>query len=97
MNLHYYYDGFWKAGGRVPVLVDLSSYKVESINKIFDSQEKKILDLGCGDGRTGSAFVGRDDVCGIDFLEKAAEEARKKGPKRRSGTLLRNFRSTARN
>jgi ubiquinone/menaquinone biosynthesis C-methylase UbiE len=87
VNLHDYYEGFWKGGGYDSVKVDLSPYQVESINKIFDSHGKKVLDLGCGDGRIGAAFLKDHDIYGIDFSEKAVEEARKKGIKAQVGDV----------
>ncbi len=78
MNLHDYYDNFWKRGGYPPNAADIWSCKTERIGRIRD---KKVLDIGCGDGRLGSLFVGRNNVQGIDFSEKAVEDARKKGIK----------------
>ena len=43
---------------------------------------KKVLDLGCYDGRHSKLFLkGNNDVYGVEILKKPAEAARKKGIK----------------
>lgn len=87
MDLRNYYENLWKGGGYPPMTADLCSYEATCLNKELDVRGKKILDLGCGDGRTGSALVSHNDVYGIDLSEKAVEEAKKKGVKAQVGDV----------
>jgi ubiquinone/menaquinone biosynthesis C-methylase UbiE len=84
MNLNNYYNDLWKRGGYPSDTADIWSFKTERMSRIHG---KKVLDIGCGNGRLGSLLVTDNDVEGIDFSEKAVEEARKKGVKARVGDV----------
>jgi SAM-dependent methyltransferase len=85
MNFADFYSDVWENKRYPPVVADLCSFKTECMKKNLDLRGKKILDVGCGDGKTGSSFVEHNDVYGIDLSAKAVEEAQKKGVKAQVG------------
>ncbi len=87
MNLNDFYNDIWENERYPPMAAHLWPYGTEGMNKNLDLRGKKILDIGCGNGRMGSFFVEHNDVYGIDFSAKAVKEAKKKGIKAQTGDV----------
>lgn len=82
-----YYEHLWKGHRFRFEEIKYLNYEAERIKKMIGVSQKKILDLGCGDGRVGALFSGDNEVFGIDFSESAIIEAKKKGIKAQVGDI----------
>lgn len=82
-----YYEHLWKERGYPFEKIDFFKYEEEQIKKMIGASQKKILDLGCGNGRVGALFVENNEVFGIDFSESAIAEAKKRGIKAQVGDI----------
>jgi SAM-dependent methyltransferase len=82
-----YYEHLWRHRGYPFEKVDFFNYQAEKIKNMIGASQKKILDLGCGNGRIGALFVENNEVFGIDFSESAIAEAKKRGIKARVGDI----------
>lgn len=82
-----YYEHLWKERGYPFESNIFYIYQTEQIKKFAGSLKKKVLDLGCGNGRIGVLFVENNEVFGIDISELAVSEAKKKGIKAQVGDL----------
>lgn len=87
MNLKKYYNELWQKGGYPFDKSSFSEYQIEYIKKNLNLNGKKILDLGCGNGRIGALFIKNNEVYGIDFSESAVEIANQKGIKAQVGDI----------
>jgi methionine biosynthesis protein MetW len=82
-----YYENLWKKGGYPFEKIFFLNYEAEQIKKIIVASHKKILDLGCGNGRIGALFVGDNEVFGMDFSETAVAEAKTRGIRAQAGDI----------
>lgn len=79
MSFETYYNGIWEKDKYTFKKCYFSDYQAEYIKSNLNLSGRKILDLGCGDGRIGTMFVGNNDVYGIDLSECAVQRAQEKG------------------
>lgn len=81
MNSKEFYETYWKAGGYTSQVGLYSQYKKAYIKNI-GFNDKKILDVGCGDGEFSSLLLGNNNqVFGLDISEIAVKTAQKRGIK----------------
>lgn len=61
----------------MPLVVDPDGVELETIRGLFDLRGKRVLDVGCGEGRLSFACAEAGaDVFGFDADEEAVEVAR---------------------
>jgi ubiquinone/menaquinone biosynthesis C-methylase UbiE len=79
MNFKEFYETYWRRGGYASRVNPYTEYKKSYVNNI-KLVNKRILDIGCGDGEFSSLLL-RDNnrVFGVDISEHALKIANEKG------------------
>lgn len=79
MNIRDYYDQRWYGGGYIFEESVYTASQQKYVQEHLQYERKRILDVGCGNGRIGSLFSKDNTVVGIDVSLAAVEAARSKG------------------
>src|SRR3989338_1662989 len=79
MNFKEFYDTYWRRGGYVPQVYAYPEYKKAYIKKI-KLRNKRILDIGCGDGSFSSLLLNNNNqIIGLDISDMAVRIAQERG------------------